>query len=73
MLQNELTNDFDLDLDFTPLPGGNYVPVNVRSNIAYVAIQFPISREGNRFSGRMGKDLSTLDGYNAARQAATNI
>ena len=73
MLQNELTNDHDLDLDFTPLPGGNYVPVNVRSNIAYVAIQFPIAREGNRFLGRMGKELTTLDGYNAARQAAINI
>jgi len=40
-----------------PKPGGSYVAVNIRANIAYVAIQFPIKEGKFLFTGRLGKDL----------------
>lgn len=54
-------------------PGGNYVSVNNRGNIAYVAIQFPIDDKAYLFRGKYGKDLTTDDGYQAAQLTALNI
>ena len=55
-----------------PKPGGSYVSVNVRGAIAYVAIQFPIRGEEYFFRGRLGQELTTADGYEAAALAAMN-
>lgn len=70
---NYLLSEFGIDSDSAPLPGGSYIPVNVRSNIAYVAVQFPITREGNIFLGRLGERLSTADGYEAGKRCAMNV
>lgn len=54
-------------------PGGNYVSVNIRADIAYTAIQFPI-RDGKFFhQGRLGEELSTKDGYRAMQLCALNV
>ncbi|HEV7347677.1 RidA family protein [Telluribacter sp.] len=55
-----------------PRPGGSYVSVNVRGAIAYVAIQFPIRGKEYHFRGRLGQELSTAEGYEAATLAAMN-
>lgn len=54
-------------------PGGNYVSVNVRKDIAYVAIQFPILNEKYLYQGRLGVDFSTEDGYKAMQICALNV
>lgn len=54
-------------------PGGNYVSVNIRGNIAYVAIQFPILNEEYLYQGRLGVDFSTEDGYKAMQICALNV
>lgn len=54
-------------------PGGSYQSVNVRGNIAYVAIQFPIWNEEFRFQGKFGENLTTEDGYKAAALCALNV
>lgn len=69
----QLQNLPDFDPEFVPAPGGIYVPVNVRSNIAYVAIQFPVDRHGDAFRGVLGADVSTREGFQAARKAAMNV
>jgi len=46
--------------------------VNIRGNIAFVAIQFPITKEGAVFTGTLGSGLSTEEGYRACRLAAIN-
>lgn len=56
-----------------PQPGGSYVAVNIRGNIAYVAIQFPIKDNQFFFLGRLGNEVTTEQGYEAARMAATNV
>lgn len=66
-------NALGVDLNTIPKPGGSYVAVNVRDNIAYVAIQLPIKNNEFYYLGRIGKDITTQQGYDAARLAATNV
>lgn len=54
-------------------PGGSYLSVNVRGNIAYIAIQFPILNEEYLYQGRLGDDLTTEDGYKAMELCALNV
>lgn len=54
-------------------PGGNYVSVNTRGNIAYVAIQFPIVNEVYFYQGRLGEELTTEEGYKAMEICALNV
>jgi len=56
-----------------PGPGGSYVAVNVRGNVAYVAIQFPIEKGELHYAGKLGTEVSTIEGYQAARIAAMNV
>lgn len=54
-------------------PGGSYVSVNTRGNIAYVAIQFPILNGAYHYQGRLGEEVSTQDGYKAMEMCALNV
>jgi enamine deaminase RidA (YjgF/YER057c/UK114 family) len=56
-----------------PKPGGSYVAVNIRGNIAYVAIQFAIKDDQFYYIGRLGKEVTTEEGYKAAQMAAINV
>lgn len=62
-----------LQLPEVSTPGGNYVSVNIRANIAYVAIQFPILNQQFLYQGCLGQDLTTEDGYKALQLAALNV
>ena len=62
-----------IELPEPPLPGGSYVSVNVVNTVAYVAIQFPIVDNKFSFQGRLGKELTTADGYKAAEICALNV
>ncbi|GAB3175243.1 RidA family protein [Telluribacter humicola] len=68
----ERLQDLGVSVAALPRPGGSYVSVNVRGAIAYVAIQFPIRGEDFLFRGRLGQELTTDEGYEAAALAATN-
>lgn len=62
-----------LELPEISTPGGSYVSVNVRKNIAYIAIQFPILNEKYLYQGRLGNDISTEQGYKAMELCALNV
>jgi hypothetical protein len=62
-----------LSLPETTSPGGNYVSVNIRGNIAYVAIQLPIRNGEFYYQGRLGAELTTQDGYMAMQMSALNV
>ena len=64
---------FGLTLPEVSTPGGSYVSVNIRGNIAYVAIQFPIHNETYLYQGKLGQDLNTEDGYKAMELCALNV
>lgn len=62
-----------LELPNVSTPGGNYVSVNIRGTIAYVAIQFPILNEEFLYQGRLGNEISTEQGYKAMELCALNV
>jgi len=68
-------NLIELGIQFEniPKPGGSYVAVNIRGNIAYVAIQFAIKDGRFYYIGRLGKEVTTEEGYQAARMSAINV
>jgi len=76
MEKNNMTDNMQapaIDFSNPPQPGGSYVAVNIRDNIAYVAIQFPIKEDKFFFIGRFGDNVATEEGYQAARLAAINV
>lgn len=62
-----------LELPEVSTPGGSYVSVNIREQIAYVAIQFPILNEEFLYQGRLGENLTTEEGYKAMQLCALNV
>ena len=73
MNPNENLEKLNLKLPEISTPGGSYVSVNVRANIAYIAIQFPILSEEYLYQGRLGKELTTEEGYKAMQLCALNV
>ncbi|MEL6535131.1 MAG: RidA family protein [Bacteroidota bacterium] len=65
--------ELGLHLPSITTPGGSYQSVNVRGNIAYVAIQFPILNEEFRFQGRLGAEFGVDEGYQAMALCALNV
>ena len=63
----------NLKLPEISTPGGSYVSVNVRANIAYIAIQFPILSEEYLYQERLGNELTTEEGYKAMQLCALNV
>ena len=56
-----------------PKPGGAYEPVRVLGSLAYVAVQFPYRAGQPAYQGRLGRELTTADGYEAMRLCALNV
>ena len=73
MNPNENLEELNLKLPEISTPGGSYVSVNVRANIAYIAIQFPILNEEYLYQGRLGNELTTEEGYKAMQLCALNV
>ncbi|WP_207433554.1 RidA family protein [Sabulibacter ruber] len=69
----EILTSMGLKLPEASTPGGTYVSVNIRENIAYVAIQFPIRNGTYLFQGRLGENISTEQGYEAMQLCALNV
>ena len=65
--------ELGLSLPEASVPGGSYVSVNVRGDVAYVAIQFPIRDGEHLYQGRLGGDITTGAGYQAAQLCALNV
>lgn len=69
----EKLNQLNLELPNVSTPGGAYVSVNIRGNIAYLAIQFPIINGKHHYLGRLGNELTNEDGYKAMQMCALNV
>jgi enamine deaminase RidA (YjgF/YER057c/UK114 family) len=73
MNQREKLKELNLKLPEISTPGGSYVSVNIRGDIAYVAIQFPIKNETYLYQGKLGDEISTEEGYKAMELCALNV
>lgn len=72
MTIQEKLKKHNLELPNCSAPGGNYVSVNVRGKIGYVAIQFPIINDKFYLQGKLGKEITTTEGYEAMKKCALN-
>ncbi|TYA84244.1 RidA family protein [Seonamhaeicola marinus] len=73
MTPKENLEQLGLQLPNTSTPGGSYESVNIRKDIAYIAIQFPILNEEFKYQGRLGNEISTEEGFKAMELCALNV
>ncbi len=62
-----------INLPNAPAPVGSYVAANVVGKLLYISGQISIDENGNLIKGKLGKELKTADGYNAAIRCALSI
>ena len=64
-----------MKIDFikTPNPIGNFLNINYSGNLAFISGQGAFDKKGNLIVGKVGKDLTLEDGYQAARSVAVSI
>jgi enamine deaminase RidA (YjgF/YER057c/UK114 family) len=65
--------ELDISLPAAPEPKGVYRPLVVVGNLAYTAGHLPVRSDGSLIRGRLGDDLDTEAGAEAARFAALGI
>ena len=54
-------------------PVGSYVAAKIIGNLLYISGQISIDENGDLIKGKLGKELKTEDGYEAAKRCALNI
>ena len=54
-------------------PVGNYVATKISGKMLFVSGQISIDENGQLIKGKIGKDLDTEAGYNAAKRCALSI
>ena len=63
----EKLNEMGYSLPTPPGPGGNYVPAVRVGNLVFLSGVTPRRPDGGSFAGKLGRDLSVDEGYEAAR------
>jgi enamine deaminase RidA (YjgF/YER057c/UK114 family) len=72
MTPEEKITQLGLSLPPAPKPVGLYQPLVVSGKLAFLSGQISKDAEGRILTGKVGKDLSLVDGQAAARLAALN-
>ncbi len=54
-------------------PVGNYIATKISGKMLFISGQISIDENGQLIKGKVGKDLSTNEGYNAAKRCALSI
>ena len=65
--------ELKLNLPEAKAPVGNYVATKVSGKMLFVSGQISIDETGQLIKGKVGKDLDTEAGYNAAKRCALSI
>ena len=54
-------------------PVGSYVATKITGNLLFISGQISINENGDLIKGKIGKDLTTEQGYNAAKRCGLSI
>ena len=73
MSTNDKIKELKIELPEAKPPVGNYVATKISGKMLYVSGQISIDNNGQLIKGKIGKDLNTEDGYNAAKRCALSI
>ena len=70
---NKKVSNLGIDLPSAKAPVGNYVATKIISKLLYISGQISIDDKGELIKGKVGKDLDTKAGFNAASRCALSI
>ena len=73
MSYEDKLNELKINLPEAKAPVGNYVATKVSGKMLFVSGQISIDEAGQLIKGKIGKDLDTEAGYNAAKRCALSI
>ena len=65
--------ELKLELPEARDPVGSYVASKIIGNMLFISGQISISEDGKLIKGKVGKELKTEDGYEAAKRCGLNI
>ena len=65
--------ELKINLPEAKQPVGSYVATKIVGNLIYISGQVSISENGELIKGKVGKELNTEAGYNAAKRCALSI
>ena len=65
--------ELGLALPEAKAPVGNYVATKITDKLLFISGQISIDENGGLIKGKIGKDLDTEAGYNAAKRCALSI
>ena len=63
----------NIDLPSAANPVGSYIATKISGKYLFISGQISIDKNGDLIKGKIGKDLSTDEGYKAAERCAINI
>ena len=69
----EKIKELKIELPDAKAPVGSYVASRICNKMLFISGQISISANGNLIKGKLGKDLKTQDGYDAAKRCALSI
>ena len=70
---NDRIKELDIILPQAKPPVGSYVATKITGNLLFISGQISIDENGKLIKGKVGKDLSVNDGYNAAKRCGLSI
>ena len=70
---NEKITELKIILPDAKPPVGSYVATKIVGNLLFISGQISIDAEGKLIKGKVGRDLSTEDGYEAAKRCGLSI
>ena len=73
MSYEEKIKELKINLPEAKAPVGNYVATKVSGKMLFVSGQISIDETGQLIKGKVGKELDTEAGYNAAKRCALSI
>ena len=65
--------ELNIKLPEAKAPVGNYVATKISGKMLFISGQISIDENGQLIKGKIGKDLDTDAGYNAAKRCALSI
>ena len=73
MSYDDKINELKIKLPEAKAPVGNYVATKVSGKMLFISGQISIDENGQLIKGKVGKELNTEAGYNAAKRCALSI
>ena len=73
MLFEENIKKLKIDLPDAKAPVGSYVATKIVGKLLYISGQISINENGKLIKGKIGQELTTEEGYNAAKRCGLSI